>query len=120
MAQSDSIKKTRMIFIGSAALTDGFRLIGFETLVSPGLAEIDSLIVGLLERRENAFLVVEQREEYGSSRMLQQVRSEGGRIVLSEVPSLHDPSCFHCELDKQIERLMGGSLGAGENAGIGQ
>ena len=107
MAQSEPVKRTRMLFIGSAALTDGFRLIGFETLTNPKEEEIDRLITGLLERRENAFLVVEQRDEYAASRMLRQVRSEGGRIVLSEVPSLHDPSCFHCELDKQIEKLMG-------------
>ena len=43
------------------------------------------------------------------SKMLQQVHNEGGRIVVSEVPSLQDPACFHCELDKEIEKLMGSS-----------
>jgi hypothetical protein len=96
-----------MIFIGSLALSDGFRLIGFETLTDPDAARLDRLIGELLEQRANAFLVIEQSVNALDSKMLELVRREGGRIVLSEVPSLRDPSCLHCELDRKIERLMG-------------
>jgi hypothetical protein len=100
-----------MIFIGSLALSDGFRLIGFETLTDPDVNRLDHLIGELLEQRANAFLVIEQSVNELGSKMLEQVRREGGRIVLSEVPSLRDPSCLHCNLDRQIEKLMGsGSL----------
>ena len=98
-----------MIFIGSLALSDGFRLVGFETLTEPDVTRIDQLIGELLEQRVNAFLVIEQTVADLGSKMLELVRREGGRIVLSEVPSLRDPSCLHCELDRQIERLMGGN-----------
>jgi hypothetical protein len=98
-----------MIFIGSLALSDGFRLIGFETLTDPDVNRLDRLIGELLEQRANAFLVIEQAVNDLGSKMLEQVRREGGRIVLSEVPSLRDPSCLHCELDRQIEKLMGGN-----------
>ena len=100
-------KQTRLIFIGGSALTDGFRLVGFETLTDPEITLVDQLINTLLETRQNAFIVIEQSSEVMESKMLQQVRSEGGRIVVSEVPSLQDSTCFHCELDKEIERLMG-------------
>jgi len=96
-----------MIFIGTLALSDGFRLIGFETLTDPDVTRLDRLIGELLEQRANAFLVIEQNVNELGSEMLELVRREGGRIVLSEVPSLRDPSCLHCELDRQIERLMG-------------
>ena len=96
-----------MIFIGSPALTDGFRLIGFETLTDPDVQNIDALISDLLATRQNAFLVVEQSPILGQSQLLQQVRKEGGRIVLAEVPTLRDPSCLYCDLDKQIDKLMG-------------
>jgi hypothetical protein len=96
-----------MIFIGSLALSDGFRLIGFETLIEPDASALDRLVSELLEQRSNAFLVIEQNVNELGSKMLELVRREGGRIVLSEVPSLRDPSCLHCELDRQIEKLMG-------------
>ena len=111
MAADTAPRPTRMIFIGSLALSDGFRLIGFETLTDPAVSQLDQLISELLEQRVNAFLVIEQTVTDLGSRMLELVRREGGRIVLSEVPSLRDPSCLHCELDRQIEKLMGsGSL----------
>ena len=107
MSPKHAAKHTRLIFIGSQALTDGFRLIGFQTLTDPDAAQIDQLISSLLEQRENAFVVIEQSINELNSRMLQLVRSEGGRIILSEVPSLKDPSCLHCDLDRKIEKLMG-------------
>ncbi len=107
MNPNHQAKQSRLIFIGSQALTDGFRLIGFETLTDPNAAQIDHLINDLLEQRENAFVVIEQSINELDSRMLQLVRNEGGRIVLSEVPSLKDPSCLHCDLDREIEKLMG-------------
>ncbi|MEN8178670.1 MAG: ATPase [Pseudomonadota bacterium] len=113
MPQTASDKQTRLIFFGGPALTDGFRLVGFETLTDPEFAQMDQLISELLETRQNAFIVIEQSPEMMQSKMLQQVRREGGRIVVSEVPSLQDPTCFHCELDKQIERLMGAPLTIG-------
>jgi vacuolar-type H+-ATPase subunit F/Vma7 len=106
-AAETSPRPTRMIFIGSLALSDGFRLIGFETLTDPDVTQLDQLIAELVEQRSNAFLVIEQTVTGLGSKMLELVRREGGRIVLSEVPSLRDPSCLHCELDRQIERLMG-------------
>ena len=102
-------EKTRMIFIGSPALTDGFRLVGFETLTDPDVQKVDALISELLATRQNAFLVVEQTPNQVDSPLLQQVRKEGGRIVLAEVPTLQDPSCIYCDLDRQIDKLMGNS-----------
>ncbi len=116
MDQVASDNQTRLIFIGGPALTDGFRLVGFETLTDPAISQVDQLINALLENRQHAFIVVEQSPEVMQSKMLQQVHSEGGRIVISEVPSLQDPTCFHCELDKQIEKLMGSSQGTGGTA----
>jgi vacuolar-type H+-ATPase subunit F/Vma7 len=96
-----------MIFIGGPALTDGFRLIGFETLVNPKVAEVDTLIDELQESRTNSFMVIEQTQDLSASKRLREIRSEGGRIVISEVPALKDPSCLECELDRQIDKLMG-------------
>ena len=98
----------RNIFIGGPALTDGFRLIGFETLTDPDIQQLDRLLAELQRERQRAFLIIEQSVNRMGSKLLEQVRSEGGRIVLSEVPSLQDPENFQGELDAQLKRLTGG------------
>jgi vacuolar-type H+-ATPase subunit F/Vma7 len=98
----------RNIFIGSAALTDGFRLIGFETLTDPDLQQLDQLLTDLQRNRERALLIIEHSINQMDSKMLEQVRNEGGRIVLSEVPSLHDPNNFQGDLEAQLKKLTGG------------
>ena len=50
---------TRMIFLGNAALTDGFRLIGFEALTDPSVEQLERLLRQLQESRANAFIVVD-------------------------------------------------------------
>lgn len=98
----------RNIFIGGPALTDGFRLIGFETLTDPDVRQLDQLLGELQRERQRALLIIEQSISRLGSKLLDQVRSEGGRIVLSEVPSLHDPDTFQSELDAQLKKLTGG------------
>jgi vacuolar-type H+-ATPase subunit F/Vma7 len=98
----------RNIFIGSHALTDGFRLIGFETLTDPDSGRLDELLSELLQERQRALLIIEQSVNQVESKLLDQIRTEGGHIVLSEVPSLHDPEAFHSELDEQLKKLTGG------------
>jgi vacuolar-type H+-ATPase subunit F/Vma7 len=107
MADASTVP-VRNIFIGSAALTDGFRLIGFETLTDPDLHQLDRLLADLQGNRQRALLIIEQSVNQIGSKLLDQVRNEGGRIVLSEVPSLHDPDNFQGELDAQLKKLTGG------------
>ncbi len=98
----------RNIFIGSPALTDGFRLIGFETLTDPDLRQLDQLLNELQRERQRSLLIIEQSVNQMGSKLLDQIRREGGRIVLSEVPSLNDPDTFQGELDEQLKKLTGG------------
>jgi vacuolar-type H+-ATPase subunit F/Vma7 len=100
--------RIRNIFVGSHALTDGFRLIGFETLTDPSTSSLDELLSQLLQERQRALLIIEQSVNRVGSKLLDQIRKEGGHIILSEVPSLHDPEAFHSELDEQLKKLTGG------------
>ena len=96
------------IFVGSHALSDGFRLIGFETLTDPTTAELDQLLSSLLQQKQRALLIIEQSVNRLDSKLLQQIRNEGGRIILSEIPSLHDPDHFQSDLDETLKQLTGG------------
>jgi hypothetical protein len=40
--------------------------------------------------------------------MLPRIRKEGGRILVTEVPSLRSPEDYHSEIDDQVSALLGG------------
>ncbi|MCW8907390.1 MAG: ATPase [Sedimenticola sp.] len=101
---------TRMLFMGEAALTEGFRLIGFETWADATRQELDELLQGLLKKRQKAFIVLGQALAGCDSALLQQVRAEGGRIIVTQVPSLADPDNFQCEIDDRLQILLGGAV----------
>lgn len=101
---------TRMLFLGDAALTDGFQLIGFETWADPSPQQLEQVLQGLLNSRANAFVILDSRLAQQPSSLLQQIRSEGGRIIVTEVPPLNDPDNFHSEIDNRIQRLLGNAL----------
>ena len=50
---------------------------------------------------------LDTRLSEAGSPMLDRVRREGGRILLTEVPPLNDPDGFHCRIDRQISSLTG-------------
>lgn len=106
--------RTRMLFLGSPALGEGFRLIGFEVHVNPSREELQQLLGELMDAQRNAFIVIDQGVIEQHQSMLTRIRSEGGRIVITGVPPLHDPECFHCALDDRINALLGSQVAGGE------
>jgi len=107
--------RTRMLFLGASALGEGFRLIGFEVLANPSREQLEQLLGELVDAQKNAFVVIDQGVAQQHCSMLERVRSEGGRIVITSVPPLHDPECFHCALDDRINALLGSQLVGGES-----
>lgn len=99
---------TRMIFVGDAALATGFRLAGFEVLADAGQAELDALLQRLQATRAHAFVVIDQALAECDSKALAEVRREGGRILLTQVPPLTDPDAMHSAVDDHIRRLLDG------------
>ncbi len=100
--------RVRNIFVGGHALTDGFRLIGFETVTDPDAQQLEQLLSSLLREKQRALLIIEQSVNRIDSKLLRQIRNEGGHIVLTEVPSLHSPEDFQSELDETLKQLTGG------------
>lgn len=100
---------TRMLFLGDAALTDGFQLIGFETWADPSTTELDRVLAELVEQKVNAFVILDSRLAQQNSPMLRRVRAEGGRIIVTEVPPLNEPGDIHSEIDDQARSMLGNS-----------
>jgi vacuolar-type H+-ATPase subunit F/Vma7 len=105
----DAEHRTRMIFLGEAALADGFQLIGFETHVDPSPAEVDRVLRELEERAEKAFVVIGLGCSEQESPAYRRLRNEGGRVVIGKVPPLAAPQGFQCEVDQRVRVLLGGA-----------
>jgi vacuolar-type H+-ATPase subunit F/Vma7 len=110
----DNNHPTRMIFMGEAALTDGFKLIGFETWADPTQETLDQQLANLLRQREKAFIILGHKLASCDSLLLKRIRAEGGYIVITQIPSLSEPDNFQCEIDDRLQQLLGGELQYGQ------
>lgn len=93
---------TRIIAAGSAALMDGFKLAGIEVMPNATTSQLEALLKTLVTGKEKALVLVEATllEEPGP--WLHRVQSEGGRVVVMQVPSLAQAGEYHPEVDRLI------------------
>ncbi|MGD8956489.1 MAG: V-type ATP synthase subunit F [Chromatiaceae bacterium] len=99
--------QTRQLFLGDVSLATGFRLAGFEVFPDADAAQLDQLLSELLATRSPAFVVIDQALAASESRRLEEVRREGGRILLTQVPPLTRPEQMHSAIDDRIQQLLG-------------
>jgi vacuolar-type H+-ATPase subunit F/Vma7 len=107
MNGTPSLAPARMIALGSAALMEGFALIGFETHSDPGPDAIEKLMQELLHNQQSALVVIEQSLTRNPGRHLLRAQSEGGRIVITEIPELHLSEEYHSRVEDLVLRLLG-------------
>lgn len=98
---------TRQVFLGDSTLATGFRLAGFEVYPDADSAKLDEVLEQLQSARTPAFVVIDQHLAEAAGRRLDEVRSEGGRILLTQVPPLTNPEHMHSSVDDRIEQLLG-------------
>ena len=101
------MEETLQIFVGNASLATGFRLAGFEVLPGAGVAELEQLLERLRAKRTPAFVVIDQTLAESESRLLEEIRREGGRILLTQVPPLTHPEQMQSSVDEHIRQLLG-------------
>jgi vacuolar-type H+-ATPase subunit F/Vma7 len=98
---------TRLIAMGSAELTQGFRLIGFETFADATEDDVEQLLHDLVHNKEKALVLLEPDLARSGGPSLEHVRSEGGRIVVTEVPALQAPQDYHPEVEDVVRSVLG-------------
>lgn len=101
------MEQTRQLFVGDASLATGFRLAGFEVFPDADAVQLDRLLDQLLATRTPAFVVIDQQLAESDSKRLDEVRREGGRILLTQVPPLTQPQQMHSSIDDRIKQLLG-------------
>ena len=100
---------TRQLFLGDAALATGFRLAGFEVFPDATKQDLDRILEQLQNERTPAFVVIDQALATCDCRRLQDVRDEGGRILLTQVPGLSERGPLSSIVDQRIQQLLGAS-----------
>ncbi len=104
--------QTRLLALGSAALTDGFALIGFETVPEATPRQLEELLAGLMGSRQNALVIIGQDLALSDGPWLKRARHKGGRIVLAEIPPLDAPETHRLAVEDLIGSVLGpGALG---------
>ncbi len=107
MNGTGSLAPARMIALGSATLTEGFALIGFETYADPAPEAIEKLMQDLQRNQQSALVVIEQGLARNPGRHLQRAQREGGRIVITEIPDIHLAGGYHSRVESLVQSLLG-------------
>jgi vacuolar-type H+-ATPase subunit F/Vma7 len=107
---ASGLEETRLIALGSTALVEGFALIGFETYADATPDALESVLKDLVRTQEKAVIVLEQVLARSDTTLLTQVRAEGGRIVIVEIPPLQAPADHHTAVDDLVRRVLGPSV----------
>lgn len=107
MNRTDSLAPARMIALGSAALMEGFALIGFETYADPAPETVEKLLQELQRNQQAALVVIEQSLARNPGRHLLRAQSEGGHIVITEIPEIHMSGEYHSRVESLVQSILG-------------
>jgi vacuolar-type H+-ATPase subunit F/Vma7 len=100
----------KIIAMGSAALMDGFALLGIETHADATADEIDALLTRLSRARERALVFIQQDLMSADIPMVRQLRIQGGSILICEIPSLQAAGQYRPAVDQLITRVLGSTV----------
>lgn len=88
---------------------DGFALLGFETIVDPGAKGLEKLLAGIVASKQRTLIYLQQDLLDHDIALLDEIRNEGGSILISEIPPLHEPLNRHASIEDLISRTLGPS-----------
>jgi vacuolar-type H+-ATPase subunit F/Vma7 len=98
---------TRMIAMGDRPLMEGFALLGFETWPNATTEELDQLLLELLQSGQKALLLLETYLSQSQTPLLAEVRTCGGKIIVTEVPSINACQNYHPFVEDLVVKVLG-------------
>lgn len=105
----------RTLAMGHSTLMDGFALLGIETYPNASVFDLEQLLKQLRRDRERALIYLQQDLAQADLDILDQVRNEGGHILISELPDLLSAEDYQAPVDALIQRVLGASAVQGLN-----
>lgn len=100
---------TRLIAMGSAALTEGFSLIGFETWPDASEEDLEEVLNEIMSQKQKALVFLEPHLAKCDCSSLRKVQMEGGNILVTEIPSLHTPGDYRPQVEDLVVSVLGAS-----------
>ncbi len=100
----------RILAFGSAALMDGFALLGIETHADPDAEQIDDTLGNLVRTRERALVFMQQDLMDADIPSVEHLRLQGGSILIAEIPSLQAAGDYRPQVDNLIKRVLGAAV----------
>jgi vacuolar-type H+-ATPase subunit F/Vma7 len=96
----------RLIALGGAALTDGFKLIGFETYPDATLETLEEVLAKLITHDQSALVFLEHHLARSESTWLVRAHN-AARIVICEIPALNEPDSYHPKVEALVRTVLG-------------
>lgn len=100
----------KIIAVGNAELMDGFALLGIKSYADETAEVINAMLVELVRSRETALVFIQQDFVSADIPMVQQLRNQGGSILICEIPGLQAVQDYRPEVEKLIRRVLGSSV----------
>jgi vacuolar-type H+-ATPase subunit F/Vma7 len=86
---------------------DGFRLAGVEVMPNASADQLEALLKSLVSNKEKALVLIENGLTDEPGPWLRRVRTEGGRVVVVQIPSLAHAGEYHSDVDRLIGHAGG-------------
>ena len=101
------IGSARLVVLGSAGLAGGFSLIGAEVHADAEPATVEAVLEQLVKSGDEALVLLETHLAHSGGYWLSRLRNEGGRIVITELPSLPSPHDYAPAVDEVVRAVLG-------------
>ena len=100
----------KIIAVGSSELMDGFALLGIKNYADESAEVINAVLVELVRNRETALVFIQQDLVNADIPMVQQLRNQGGSILICEIPGLQAVQDYQPKVEQLIRRVLGSSV----------
>lgn len=100
----------KILAIGHSALMDGFGLLGIETYPDEDPDVINQVLTELDKKHERALVFIQRELMQADIPMIKHLHSEGGSILLCEIPDLKQAENFQPAVEKLIGQVLGPSV----------
>lgn len=100
------MSETRLLYFGNATLANGFRLAGFEVYADADVESLEQALLTLQRKQASAFIVLDDALAACDCDVLDEVREEGGRILVSQVPPLGEPAAMSSALERRFGQMF--------------
>jgi len=96
-----------MIAMGSRPLMEGFSLLGFETWPDASIEDLEKRLTELQKSGQKTLLLLETYLSRSPCPLLTDIRTRGGKIIVTEVPAINAAQDYHPFVEDLVVKVLG-------------